>query len=64
MVVEIVAHVGGRCGEVSKVGKVAKSHGCSGGLQRMDMEFLCTLYVNFDFISEIDIVMTFLASEK
>ena len=49
MVVEIVDLVGGRCGEVSKVGKVAKSHGCSGGLQRMDMEFLCTLYVIFRF---------------
>ncbi len=47
MVVENVDLVGGRCGEVSKVGKRARSHGCSGGLQRMDMEFLCTLYVNF-----------------
>ena len=45
MVVEIVDIVGGRLGEVSKVGEVVRSHGCHGGLKRMDMEFLCTLYV-------------------
>jgi hypothetical protein len=37
--------VGGRSGEATGIGGGAGSHGCQGGFQRVDREFLCTLCV-------------------